>query len=110
MSKYHATRTIVEGLSFHSKREAARYVELRLLERAGEIRELELQPIFRLFVVSLDGRVEHECGHYASDFKYLRMDNGEWIVEDVKGMMTPIYRLKKKMVEGIYGIQILETK
>jgi hypothetical protein len=104
MSKYHSVKTTVEGIRFDSKREAARYVELRTLLAAGCIQKLELQPEFQL-VVSTGKSV----GKYRADFRYYDVDKLEWIVEDVKGVRTPVYRLKKKIVEEVYGIDIVET-
>jgi hypothetical protein len=99
--KYHAIPTEIDGIRFDSKSEAIRYQELKLLERAGEISNLELQPKY-----SIDINGKHIC-NYVADFRYL--DRGVLVVEDVKGMKTPVYRLKKKMVEAAYGIVITET-
>lgn len=120
LSKYKAQATDVDGIRFHSKKESRRYSELKLLQRAGEIQDLELQPVFPLFVISMqhwDRLMGHDddselrmqmCGEYRADFRYTNVRDGEIIVEDVKGMKTPLYRLKKKMTEGIYGIRIVE--
>lgn len=109
-SKYRAQRTEVDGIVFHSKKEARRFSELKLLERAGEIEGLECQPKFPLHIMRSFWPGDYvNCGNYYADFRYTNLCDGEIIVEDVKGMKTPIYRLKKKMVEGIYGIQIRET-
>ncbi len=101
-SKYRAVRTTVCGIAFDSKREAARYLVLKAMADAGEIADLELQPTFALVV--LGGAV---VGRYVADFAYTF--DGARVVEDCKGVRTPVYRLKKKMVESIYGISILET-
>jgi hypothetical protein len=100
--KYGAIPTMVDGIKFASKREANRYRELRLLERAGEIHELTLQPVFPL--TAGEGIT---VGKYLGDFRYYTRE-GELVVEDVKGMRTPVYRLKKRIVEACYGIQIRE--
>ena len=118
-SKYGAVKTTVDGIRFDSKKEAVRYCELKLLEKAGEIEDLELQPVFPLLVPSTSGRVMRaakaivqggtfQIGEYRGDFKYLDYKRGR-IVEDVKGFKTPLYRWKKKHVEAQYGIQIRET-
>jgi len=100
-NKYRAVKTEVDGITFDSKREAARYMELVLLERAGEISHLELQPSF---VCMVNG---HKICTYKADFRYFSASNS--IVEDVKGMKTPVYRLKKKLVEALYpGVKIQE--
>lgn len=101
MNKYRAVRTVVDGRVFDSKREARRYEELKLLERAGLIRDLEIQPKFPLEV---NGR---RVATYRGDFQY--WEGGEFIVEDCKGVRTPIYRLKAKLMFALYGIEIRET-
>lgn len=103
MNKYHAKKTIVDNITFHSKKEANRYVELKLLEKAKEIRSLTLQ--FKMPIIINDIKI---CT-YIADFLYRDLKNGELIYEDVKGYRTPIYKLKKKLVEAIYNIKILET-
>lgn len=100
MSKYRAQPVIVDGHRFASKREAARYGELKLLMRGGAIRGLKLQEPFEIAINGV------KCFTYKADFSYT--ENGKKIVEDVKGFKTPIYRLKKKCVEAAYKIQIQE--
>lgn len=102
MNKYHAQKTEVDGRIFASKREAARYQDLKLLERAGEIRDLVCQWRYALVV---DG--VHIC-HYVADFVYTEKD-GKNVVEDCKGVRTPLYKLKAKLMFAIYKIKILET-
>lgn len=98
--KYRAVTTIVDGISFRSKKEARRYSELRFLEKSKLITDLELQP---RYPIAIKGK--HVCDYYA-DFKYLQM--GKYVVEDVKGFKTDVYRLKKKLVEAEYGITVKE--
>lgn len=101
-SKYRAIQTVVDGIRFDSKGEANRWCELRLLERAGTIKDLVRQPIFQLQVRGVDHfRV---IGHYRADFSY--MENGDLCVEDFKGVMTPLSRWKIKHVEAQYGIKV----
>ena len=102
MSKYHAQPTIVDGIRFDSKAEARRYGELLLLQRAGHIHELELQPPFELHVNGI------MIGRYVADFRYLD-EAGKYVVEDVKGVKTPMYRWKQKHMKAQYGIEIRET-
>lgn len=104
MSKYRAIPTVVDGVRFASKAEAKRYGELKLLERAGQVRGLLLQPAFVLHAVR-EGRLV-AVGKYVADFAYQK--DGALVYEDVKGMRTPLYRWKKKHVEAEYGIQIQE--
>ena len=101
MSKYGAVAVCEDGHRFASKAEARRYRELKALAAAGEIADLELQPRYPLEV---NGR---KIGAYVGDFRYCR--GGVTILEDVKGVKTPVYRLKKKLVAALYGIEILET-
>ena len=102
-SKYRAVRTTVNGLEFASQKEARRYQALLLLERAGQIRDLELQPRFPLRVNDL-----LVCT-YVADYKYFDNDAQLFVVEDVKGMKTDVYRIKAKLVKAIYGITITEV-
>jgi hypothetical protein len=118
-SKYGAVPTLSHGIRFHSKREAARYHELLLLARAGEIWDLELQPVFMLCVPSTTGTVSGglrdlagtfngRIGVYRADFRY--WDRSGCVVEDVKGVATPLYKWKKKHVEAQYGITVQEIR
>lgn len=111
-SKYGAVRTKVDGVTFASKREAKRYGELKMLEKAGEISELELQPVYPLYVRG-PNMAMIKVATYRADFRYRLLSDG-WpgngtVVEDAKGVRTETYRLKKKMVEAIYGITITEV-
>ncbi len=109
--KYGNTKTEREGYVFDSGTEAMRYTELRLRESANEISNLTVQPRFNL---SLNGV---KLGFYKADFSYI--EHCKTVVEDVKALScrngkwvrptcTPIYRLKKKLVEAIYGIVVQE--
>lgn len=101
MTKYKAIKTEVDGIMFASKKEAMRYKELKFLRSQYRISDLILQPKFPVEV----------CGKkictYVADFLYY--ENGQKIIEDVKGVKTPVYRLKKKLVEAIYNITIKEV-
>lgn len=99
--KYKNVPTEVDGIRFDSKREARRYSELKLLERAGEITELALQPVFKL---NINGK---GCGKYVADFAY--MAGGKLHIEDSKGVKTQVYKLKKRIVEALYPIRIEEV-
>ena len=102
-NKYGAVRTAVDGITFASKREAGRYSELKLLERAGEIAELTLQPKFPIWI---DGV---KVCTYIADFRYVDLSRGITVIEDVKGMRTPVYKIKKKLTEALYpGVKIEE--
>lgn len=101
MSKYHAVPVEIDGVRFASKKEAKRFQDLKLLERAGQIRGLELQPVYPVFINHV------EIFKYRGDFQYI--ENGVKVLEDCKGFKTDIYRLKKRGVEAYYGIKITET-
>lgn len=98
-----AERILADGSThvFDSKAEANRYDELMLMERAGMIRYPVMQPRW-----SLDINGVHIC-NYTADFMY--WENGEQIVEDVKGVKTRDYRIRKKLMLAVYGIAIRET-
>ena len=108
-NKYRNIKTVIDGIKFDSKAEARRYTELKLLEKAGEISNLKLQPRFIL---------QHSFKHegktiraitYIADFQYTEGDKE--IVEDVKGMETAVFKIKKKMFikkyDGIYELRIV---
>lgn len=101
--KFGAVPTEVDGIYFPSKAEAKRYRELKLSERAGTITHLELQPSFPIVVNGI------AVALYRADFRYRTVPSGEVVTEDVKGVRTPVYRIKKKLVEAIYGITIQEV-
>lgn len=104
-SKYRAKKTVVDGIEFDSKRESERYCELKLLEKANEIRNLELQPRFLLQDKFKDktGKT-HRKIEYVADFLYIDKA-GRNVVEDVKGVLTDVYKIKKKMFLKIYDDQ-----
>jgi hypothetical protein len=97
-SKYGAIRTTVDGIMFASKAEARRYGELKLMEKAGKIHSLVLQPSYKITLHDvLICRV-------VLDFKYI--ERGFEIIEDVKGRDLPLSRLKRKLFEAMYGISV----
>lgn len=99
--KYANIKTVVNGITFDSKGEAARYEELRILERTGEISDLrihtrwELQPGWR----DKDGK-KWRAITYESDFDYTEGDR--FVVEDFKGIKTQVFRIKEKLFRFIY--------
>lgn len=96
-SKYNAKKTVVDDIEFDSMKEAERYRELKLLEKGKEIRNLVLQPRFLLQEKFKDKQGKtHRKIEYVADFLYIDKDD-KAIVEDVKGMITAVYKLKKKM-------------
>ena len=104
-NKYRNIPVTIDNIRFHSSGEGKRYVALRLLEKAGEIYNLELQPKYPLIVNGI------KCGAWIGDFRYMDMRNGCVVVEDFKGHLTDVYKLKKKLVEAIYpGVKIVEVR
>lgn len=108
-SKYHATKTVIDGITFDSEREAKRYQELKLLERAGAIRDLKRQVRYEIVpAFDVDGK-HYRAITYIADFVYTDCETGKEIVEDVKGVRTDVYRLKAKLFAHKFGVAILET-
>ena len=102
-AKYNAQKTVIDGIAFDSKREAGRYNVLRLLQLAGEISNLEIQPEFVLQAAFIDAQgKKHRAIKYRADFRYFDHASGKQIVEDVKGMKTQVYRIKKKLLLAKY--------
>lgn len=94
VSKYNARPTVVDGIRFDSMAEARRYGELRLMEQAGEIRHLDTHPRFHLLdTLRRDGKT-YRAVRYEADFRYTETATGNTIVEDVKGVETPVFKLK----------------
>lgn len=111
MSKYNSRKTIIDGITFDSKKEARRYEELKKMEQEGLIQGLELQVPFELvpsFTIMIDGKKKKRRSmKYIADFVYY--ENGNKVVEDVKGRKTDVYKLKKKLFEYKYKVTIKET-
>ena len=104
MRKYGNHKTTINGIQYDSKKEAARHAELKLLERAGQITELTLQPVYR---IEINGNL---ICKYIGDFRYV--ENGNVVVEDVKSLITrknPVYRIKFKLMHAVHGITIREV-
>lgn len=96
--KYNAQTTYIEGQRFDSKAEAHRYSELLLLQKAGEIRKLMLQPGFVLQTAFVDNTGKKQSAiKYIGDFQYQEVTTDKWIVEDIKGFLTPVFRIKQKL-------------
>ena len=116
--KYGSKKVRVDGIVFDSKREANRYCELKLLQRAGKIKNLELQKVFELIPTQREpetmtktgkvkkGKVIEQAIKYVADFAYI--ENGKLVVEDTKGFRTRDYIIKRKLMLYVYGIKIKE--
>lgn len=100
--KYHNRKTVIDGITFDSAKEARRYMELKLLERAGEISNLQRQVKYDL----IPKRGKERSVTYIADFVY--QENGNTVVEDVKGVRTNEYILKRKLMNWVHDIQIKE--
>lgn len=122
-SKYGAKKTVVDDITFDSKKEAERYAELKLLEKAGEIQHLRLQQPFTLIPAQYETVERYgkngkrladkqKCifrpVNYIADFVYLDKD-GKMIVEDTKGFRTKEYIIKKKLMYYKFKILIKEV-
>lgn len=123
MSKYHNKKVIIDGEVFDSKKEARRYCELTMLQKAGEIRLLQRQVKYVLIPPQhetferygkkgqrlKDGQrsLEKECA-YIADFQYQTKD-GKMVVEDTKGIRTKDYIIKRKLMLWVHGIRISEV-
>ena len=119
MAKYHNKKIEIDGKIFDSRKEAKRYKELKLLEWAGEIKDLQTQVKFILIPTQREadtigkrggvhkGKViEKECA-YIADFVY--MENGNKVVEDTKGFKTKDYIIKRKLMLHVHNIRVKEV-
>ena len=100
MNKYHNKKTQVDMYVFDSIAESKRYKELKLLEKAGIIKELELQPHFLLQEAFRKNGKAYRKIEYIADFQYI--ENGKIVIEDVKGKETEVFKLKRKLFEHEY--------
>lgn len=108
-SKYNAKKTVVDGITFDSKAEAKRYTELKMLERAGLIIKLKLQPKYEVLPSYTNGNGRKvRAMHYIADFEYYDTEKKRMVVEDVKGHKTREYLLKKKLFEKRYKPQTIK--
>ena len=113
-SIYINKKVVVDGIKFDSKKEARRYQDLLLMQRAGEISDLELQPKFELVKgvkFSGDKRAKPAI-RYTADFAYTDNRTGKRVIEDVKSPVTrkkTDYKMRRHMMLAIHGIEVLET-
>lgn len=107
-NKYNNSKSVFDGRTFDSEHERDRYAELKLLEKTGKITDLKLQPRFELVpAVKENGKTTQRAVTYKADFSYI--ENGELVVEDAKGVKTEVYKLKKKLMRAILGINVKEV-
>lgn len=116
MRKYNNTKVTVDGMRFDSKKEARRYQELKLMEKAGEIMDLRTQVKFVLIPSQrINGKVVEREVDYIADFTYFDVNGGEFVVEDVKGYRNSstagygLFVIKRKLMLYKHGIRIREV-
>jgi Protein of unknown function (DUF1064). len=110
VSKYRAKKTVIDGIMFDSKAEAQYYVELKLLKRSKKIASFECQPEYELIPKFKKNGKTFRAVKYIADFLVTHLDGSEEVV-DVKGVLTPVYRLKKTLFESKYPhLTIKEVK
>lgn len=120
-NKYKNQKITIDNITFDSKKEADRYFELRILEKASKIADLQRQVKYVLIPAQreadhigprggiIKGKlIERECS-YVADFVYKDLENGELVMEDTKGFRTPEYIIKRKLMLYQYGIRIKEV-
>ena len=108
MNKYGNRKVIHDGIEFDSVKEAHRYCELKLMQRAGVISDLQMQVSFELIPSQrMDGKVVERAVNYIADFVYKQ--DGLTVVEDTKGYKTPEYIIKRKLMLYVHGIRIREV-
>lgn len=104
-SKFNNVKTVIDNISFSSKKESARYVQLKLDEKDGLIHDLKLQVPFQLIEPLVINNKRHRAIIYYADFTYYDPENN-YIVEDVKGMITDIFKIKYRLMKMVHGIDI----
>lgn len=105
-NKFRNKWTVVDGIKFQSVKESARYLQLKTMQQAGLICNLKLQHSFSIQLNNV-----HIC-RYIADFVYWTDGCFKMVVEDVKSDYTrklPVYRLKKRLMKVVMGIEILES-
>ena len=108
MGKYRNRKLAIDGEVFDSQKEARRYRELALLQRAGQISGLKRQVRYELIPTQrIGGKVVEKSCAYIADFVYT--ENGETVVEDTKGFRTKDYIIKRKLMLHVHGIRIKEV-
>ena len=106
-SKFGAKKTIVDGITFDSKWESERYGQLKAMERGGIVTDLELQVKYDIIINDI------KICKYIADFVYKEESPDgkiKEIVEDAKGFETPEFKLKKKLMKAVHGIDIYLSK
>ena len=108
VGKYKNRKLTIDGEVFDSQKEARRYRELAMLEKAGQISDLKRQVRYELIPAQrIGGKVVEKSCVYIADFVYT--ENGETVVEDTKGFRTKDYIIKRKLMLHVHGIRIREV-
>ena len=108
-NKFNAVKTTIDGITFDSRKESVRYGQLKLYEKGGLISELKLQVSYELIPkLVINGKTERAI-KYIADFVYYDTVNKCEVVEDVKGMITDVFKLKYRLMKFIHGIDIKIT-
>lgn len=107
VNKFGAVKTTVAGIVFDSKAEARRYGELLIMERAGYIRGLTRQPVYVLAPAVVIGGRKKPALRYKADFEYLDAKTQVLIVEDVKGVITPLFRVKQHLMMTVHQTEVV---
>lgn len=107
-NKYKNKKVIYNGIKFDSVKEKNRYMQLLYLEKAGLIKDIKLQYEFELQPAFTLNKKKIRKITYIADFYYYDNNLNDYVVEDVKGIRTDVYKLKKKMFEYKYQKEIIE--
>ena len=101
-NKYKNKKVMYDGMEFDSQKEKNHYIGLKMLEKAGEIKDLELQKVFILQPAFKKNGTSYRAITYKADFVYLDLRTNKIVVEDTKGYRTEVYKIKKKLFEYVY--------
>lgn len=106
-NKFRNNPTEWDGIKFDSKKECSRYIVLKMMEDNGEITDLRRQVRYLLIPTQkICGKTERSI-YYVADFVYCK--NGTFVVEDVKGFRTQVYKIKRRLMKQIHGIEVVEV-
>lgn len=108
-NKFNAIKTTIDGIKFDSKKESMRYSQLKLYEKGGLISDLRLQVSYELIPkLVINGKTERAI-KYVADFVYYDTVHKVEVVEDVKGMITDVFKLKYRLMKLQHGIDVKIT-
>lgn len=108
-NKYRNKKVYVDNIKFDSKKESEEYLKLKYLQKIGEIKELKLQVPYELIPkYKINNKIVRKCV-YVADFTYITTKDDKLHIVDTKGFKTDVYRLKKKLFEYKYGVEVEEV-